>query len=261
MRACKLTRLNRSTLHYQPKERDEAGLCGRLRELAGERPRFGYRRLHLLVCREGLHVNHKRIYRLYRQEGLSVRRRKRKRVARADRRPLPVPDGTNERWSMDFVHDCTAVGRRFRTLNIVDDFTREALAMVVDTSISGHRVARVLEQLVQQRGAPNAVVSDNGPEFTGRALDAWAYARGIQLRFIEPGKPVQNAFVESFNGKFRDECLNQHWFISLADARTTIEAWRRDYNQVRPHSSLENLTPAEFAARHENPLRLASKAA
>jgi len=234
-------------------ERQNAGeeekLKARLRSLAGERRRFGYRRLTVLLRREGWTVNPKRGYRLYRQEGLQVRRRKRKRIGAVERQPLAIPIRQNERWSMDFVADALTDGRRFRSLNIVDDFNRECLAAQVDTSITGARVVRVLEQLRELHGLPQVLVTDNGPEFAGQALDVWAYEQGVKLHFIEPGKPVQNAFIESFNGKMRDECLNEHWFISLTEARQTIEAWRRDYNEVRPHSSLGNRTPQEFTAR------------
>lgn len=233
-------------MRYRPTLRlDEPVLRRRLRELALERRRFGYRRLHVLLGREGLAVNHKRVERLYRDEGLTVRRRARKRVAAAARTPLLLPTGPNEQWSLDFVSDALSWGRRVRLLAVVDTVTREALAIEVDTSLPGERVVRVLERLATERGAPAAIVLDNGPELTGRALDQWAYGRGVQLRFIAPGKPVQNAFAESFVGRLRDECLNEHWFTTLADARRTVEAWRRDYNAVRPHSALGYRTPTE----------------
>jgi putative transposase len=219
----------------------------RLQAHAAARSRFGYRRLHVLLEREGIRVNHKRVHRLYRAAGLQVRRRRRKRLTRGDRVPLPLPSSRGERWSMDFTADTLADGRNFRTLNIVDDFTRECLAIEVDRSLPGLRVARVLERLAVTVGLPRAIVVDNGPEFAGRTLDAWAYAHDVTLRFIRPGKPVENAYVESFNGKFRDECLNEHWFVSLADAQLAIEAWRVDYNTVRPHSSLNGATPDQFA--------------
>ena len=224
------------------------GRRGRLRELAQERRRFGYRRLTVLLRREGWAVNHKRVYRMYREEGLGVRRRKRKRMGAVERQALAIPVRPNERWSMDFISDALSEGRKFRSLNIVDDFNRECLAAEVDTSITGVRVVRVMERLREQRGLPQILVTDNGPEFAGRALDVWAYEHGVKRHFIEPGKPVQNAFIESFNGKMRDECLNDHWFLSLGEARETIEGWRRDYNEVRPHTSLGNRTPQEFKA-------------
>jgi putative transposase len=246
-RACRLIGISESSWRYVS-VRSDGPLVDRLRELAVERSRFGYRRLYVLLRREGFLVNHKRVYRLYRREGLMVKRRKRKRVMLL-RTPLPLPSGPNERWSMDFITDTLADGRVIRTLNIVDDFTRECRAIEVDTSLPGLRVARVLERLHSESGLPRAIVVDNGPEFSGRLLDAWAYQRGVKLQFIQPGKPIQNAFVESFNARFRDECLNEHWFVGLADARERIEAWRQDYNTQRPHQSLGQLTPEQYARR------------
>lgn len=214
--------------------------------IARERPRFGYRRLYVRLRREGLMVNHKRVYRLYRAEGLAVRKRKRKRINATQRQPHALPTRPNQRWSMDFVSDGLGNGRRFRTLNVVDDFSRECLAIEADFSLPGARVVRVLDQLIEVRGKPEAIVIDNGPEFAGRALDAWAYERGVALLFIRPGKPIENAFIESFNGRFRDECLNQHWFLSMKHARALISAWKEDYNTVRPHSALGNMPPAEY---------------
>jgi len=245
-RACELVGIERSSYRYAFRRPEAAGLRERLRELAQERRRFGYRRLTVLLRREGWAVNHKRVYRLYREAGLGVRRRKRKRIGAGQRQPLTIPTRRDERWSLDFVSDALTDGRKFRSLNIVDDYNRECLAAEVDTSIPGARVVRVLERLRERRGLPQLLVMDNGPEFAGQAVDVWAYEQGVQLHFIEPGKPVQNAFIESFNGKMRDECLNEHWFMSLREARETIEAWRRDYNEVRPHSSLGNRTPQEF---------------
>jgi putative transposase len=248
-RACRLVGMARTSCRYErPRQGREEKLKARLHTLAGERRRFGYRRLTVLLRREGWTVNHKRVYRLYRQEGLGVRRRKRKRLGAAERRPLIPPTRGNERWSMDFVSDALTDGRKFRSLNIVDDYNRECLAAEVDTSLPGARVVRVLERLRELRGLPQVLVMDNGPEFAGQALDVWAYEQGVKLHFIDPGKPVQNAFIESFNGRMRDECLNEHWFVSLQEARETIESWRRDYNEVRPHSSLGNRTPQEFVA-------------
>ncbi len=220
-----------------------------MRAIAHERPRFGYRRLHVLLQREGFQVNHKKVYRLYCEERLKIRRKKRKRVAQVPRQPKPVPEAPNERWSMDFIHDTLFNGLVFRVLTIVDDHSRESPGLLVDRTISGERVARFLDNLAEERGLPEVIVVDNGPEFTSRALDEWAYRRGVRLHFIQPGKPVQNCFVESFNGKFRDECLNEHWFTSMNDAKATIEQWRRDYNGTRPHSSLGNQTPEQFALR------------
>ena len=244
-RACGLVGLGRSTCRYQTRRADWPALRERLHALAAERRRFGYRRLYILLRREGYRVNLKRVYRLYRDEGLAVRRRRRRRrVARGA--PLAGPTRINERWSLDFLLDTLEDGRRVRLLAVVDDFTRACLAIEVDTSLGGRRVVEVLQRLVETRGKPAVLITDNGPEFAGRALDAWAYAQGIRLHFIEPGKPNQNAYVESFNGRFRDECLNEHWFLSLAQTRQIVEAWRLDYNAVRPHSSLGNVSPTEF---------------
>ena len=247
-RACRLAKLNYSTWQYRSRRQERSGLRERLCELAGERRRFGYRRLHALLRREGWQVNHKAVYRLYVEEGLQVRKRKRKRVARAERQPMLLPAAANERWSMDFQHDLLATGQRFRTLNIVDDFSRECPAIEVDTSLPGVRVVRVLDRLAETWGLPLEIVVDNGPELAGQALDEWAYRNGVRLHFIEPGKPTQNAFIESFNGRFRDECLNENWFLDLDDAREIIEAWRIDYNTKRPHSALGHATPEEFAS-------------
>lgn len=248
-RACGLVGISASSLGYVTRRTLPPGLRDRLLSLARERPRYGYRRLHVLLRREGFEVNHKRVHRLYRAEGLTVRRRLRKRIARSVRTPMAITSHRNERWSLDFMSDQLADGRVFRTLNVVDEFTRECLAIEVDTSLSGGRVVRVLEQLCKEHGLPEALITDNGPEFTSRALDNWAYRTGVELRFIQPGKPSQNAFVESFNGHFRDECLNEHWFSSLTETREVIEEWRVDYNTLRPHSSLDDLTPEEYAAR------------
>ena len=253
-RACGLIGMSRGSWRYQPKERDEAVLRRRLRELAGERPRFGYRRLHRMLCREkknGLpkwRVNHKRVYRIYREERLAMRVRKRKRFRAEARVPLVLPTRANQVWTMDFTRDTLASGRKFRTLNLMDGYTREAPWVEVDTSLPGLRVVRVLQRVAEERGLPETIQVDNGPEFISQAVDQWAYAHGVTLHFIDPGKPVQNAFIESFNGKFRDECLNQNWFENLEDARQIIEAWRVDYNTVRPHSSLGCRTPEEYAA-------------
>jgi putative transposase len=251
-RACRLVGIGRSTLRYRSRPRpEEESLRRRLRELAAQRPRFGYRRLHVLLRREGVIINHKRIERLYREEGLAVRRRRRKRVARDGRGRAAVPERPNQQWGIDFVSDALAWGRRIRLFTVVDVFTREVLAIEVDTSLPGGRVVRVLEQLVLERGAPDEIVLDNGPELAGKAVDQWAYERGVWRRFIEPGKPVQNAFVESFQGRLRDECLDRHWFVGLNDARHTIEAWRQDYNQSRPHSALGYRPPEEFRQAFE----------
>lgn len=246
-RICRLLGLSRSVLHYTSQRQDD-GLQQRLVELAGERRRFGYRRLHILVEREGFMVNHKRVHRLYRQAGLAVRkRRKRERVA-VERSPLQVPSGPNHTWSMDFVFDALASGKPVKCLTVVDDCTREAVEIAVARRINGQGVADILESVCRFRGYPTMIRTDQGSEFTGRALDQWAAANGVKLLLIQPGKPAQNAYIESFNGKFRDECLNENWFTSLEHAKVTIATWRRDYNEVRPHSSLGKSTPAKFAA-------------
>jgi putative transposase len=245
-RACGLMKVHRASCRYRRRRSEDPGLRTRLRELAETRRRFGYRRLQVLLLREGWRVNHKRIYRLYVEEKLGLRR-KRGRKRSGARQPLLEPTGANQVWSMDFMTDALSSGRRFRTLNIVDDFTREAVAIEVDTSLGGLRVARVLEELKIERGLPGQIRSDNGPEFTSRALDQWAYEHGIRWHYIQPGRPMENGYVESFNGRLRDECLNENWFGDLAEARETIEAWRQDYNQSRPHSALGYRTPEEFA--------------
>jgi putative transposase len=254
-RACRVIGLARSTCRRPPQSGGDGPLRTRLCALAAERPRFGYRRLHVLLGREGIVANHKRVWRLYRQEGLAVRRKRRKRAAQQRRVLLAPATELNERWSMDFVGDSLADGRTFRAFTLVDDFSREAPAIVVDHSLPGERIVRELDAVVAERGAPGMIVIDNGPEFAGKALDAWAYQRGVKLHFIRPGKPTENAYIESFNGKFRDECLNEHWFVSLDHAREVIEAWRIDYNDVRPHSAIGNLAPAEFARRARAELR------
>jgi putative transposase len=245
-RACRLLDLSRSVLRYQSCRADDSRLRTRLKALAEQYPKYGYPTLHDLLKTEGLVQNRKRTYRLYCEEGLQVRTKKRKKLKRP-RVPMLVPNGINERWSMDFISDQLANGRRFRVLNIVDDFSRECVGQVVDTSISGQRVARYLDELSSRRGLPKTIVCDNGPEFTSKALFFWSRKTGVKLHFIQPGKPTQNAFVESFNGKFRDQCLNLYWFRDLADARRTIEDWRMHYNEVRPHRSLNGQPPAVFA--------------
>lgn len=250
-RACGLMNISTSVLRYRARPETNKQLHERIVSLAGQRRRFGYRRIHILLEREGWHINVKRVYRLYRDAGLAVRKRSRKRIGLTERVPLLLPETPNHTWSMDFVHDGLADGRRIRCLNVVDDFTKESIVIEVDTSISGERVTRVLDGIAEFRPLPRMIRVDNGPEFTSLALDAWAHARGVRLAFIQPGKPTQNAYIESFNGRFRDECLNDHWFLTLHEARVLIEAWRKDYNSTRPHSSLGNITPAEFAAQHQ----------
>lgn len=216
------------------------------------RRRYGSPRMHVLIRREGKIVNHKRIERIYAEEGLQLRKRKKRRQTAALRVVIATPLKPNVRWSMDFVSDNISDGRKFRCLTIVDDFSRESPAIVVDTSLPGQRVTGILDYLGGTRGLPDTIVCDNGPEFAGIALDRWAHERGVKIAFIRPGKPTENAFIESFNGKFRDECLNENWFTSLKDAQEKIETWRRDYNSNRPHSSLGNLTPDEFMRWHQS---------
>ena len=245
-RACRVVGLRRSSHRYRSKRSEAGSLLARLRELAAARPRFGYRRLHILLRREGAVVNAKRVYRLYRREGLAVRIRRRKRLRVPRLPPIDPPTRRNERWAMDFVSDVLTDGRRFRALTLIDAFTRECPVIEVDTSLPGARVVRVLERIAAERGYPKSITVDNGPEFICTAMDKWAFEHGVELRFIQPGKPMQNGHVESFNGRFRDECLSQCWFSTLARARAEIEIWRVDYNAVRPHSALDGRTPEEF---------------
>lgn len=247
-RACRLIGLSRSVLVYQPQPED-GRLRDRLEALAGERRRFGYRRLAVLLAREGIRANHKRVHRVYRAAGLAVRRRRRRNRLAVPRQPLVLPAAANDTWSMDFVFDALYDARRLKCLTVVDDCTKESVAIVVARRMGGDDVARILDEICRFRGYPRAIRTDQGPEFTGRALDQWAHARGVELRLIQPGKPTQNAYIESFNGRFRDECLNEHWFLSLEHARAVVAEWRRDYNEQRPHSALGNLTPAEYAHR------------
>ena len=247
-RACALIGIAPKTYRYASSRSDDRELRARLRRLAGERRRFGYRRLRILLRREGIELNHKKLFRIYREERLTVRHRGGRKRALGTRAPMALPQGPDRRWSLDFVSDVLADGRRFRVLVVVDDFTRQCLALIVDTSISGRRVARELDTIVATRKKPLIVVSDNGTELTSHAILRWQQERVVGWHYIAPGKPVENAFVESFNGRFRDECLNEHVFRGLPMARRIIEAWRRDYNVCRPHTSLGGLVPNEFAA-------------
>jgi putative transposase len=250
-RAVRFTGFARSTIRYRTARPPQDELRARIRAIAAERPRWGYRFIHEKLRREGWPVNRKRVQRLYREEGLAVRRRgkrRRSQLPRVVRAPLARP---NKRWNMDFLSDTLSSGRTFRCLTVVDEFSRECVAIYPSNSIPAVRVIEVLERVREERGLPEVIVTDSGSEFTSRAFDAWAYARGVRIDFIQPGKPVQNCFVESFNRTFRDDCLNMHWFLSMADAARTIEAWRVDYNEVRPHSSLGRLTPAEFRQQYQ----------
>ena len=245
-RACKIVRLSRSSCRYQAKPTNDTEIRTRLRQLAEQRRKFGAPRLHVLLRREGFLINHKRTERLYREEGLSLRLKRRRKRSSHLRVVLATPERINQHWSMDFVSDSLHNGRRFRILTVVDDLSKECPVLEADHSLTGQRVTRVLERVSLTRGLPDVITVDNGPEFISKAVDAWAYANGVKLHFIQPGKPTQNAYIESFNGKFRDECLNEHVFTSLHDAQQKIETWRQDYNVNRPHRSLNQLTPEEF---------------
>ena len=247
-RACSVVGADRKSMRYRSRRADDGELRSRLRELAQVRRRFGYRRLHILLRRDGVVINHKKTQRLYTEEGLTVRKRKSRRRAVGARAAPPVVAMPNQRWSLDFVHDQLASGRRFRVLNVVDDVTRECLLAVADTSISGKRVVRELADLVAMRGKPGMIVSDNGTELTSNAVLSWCGEAGIEWHYIAPGKPTQNGYVESFNGRMRDELLNETLFMTLDQARETIAAWADDYNTERPHSSLGYQTPAVHAA-------------
>jgi putative transposase len=236
-RACRVIPISRKAVWYTPQRpvRDEE-LVARMKQLGEQYPRYGYLMLHELLRREGLVENRKRTYRIYTELGMQVRTRV----------PLDVPTRANQRWSLDFVHDQLADSRRIRVLNVVDDYSRVCVGQLVDLSISGERMARCLDELSRGRGLPNCIVMDNGPEMTSKAMFLWSQRTGVKLHFIQPGKPTQNAFVESFNGRFRDGCLNQHWFQSLADARQIIDEWRDHYNRIRPHSALNYRSPADY---------------
>ena len=262
-RACSIFGVDRTSVRYAPRRSDDGDLRSRLREIAAERRRFGYRRLGIMLAREGLVMNHKKLLRLYREENLRVRRRRGRKRAMGTRAPMALPQGPNQRWRLDFVSDTLISGRRIRILAVVDDFTRECLALVVDTSLSGARVARELDAIIATRGRPPLmIVSDNGTELTSLAILRWTQERPVEWHYIAPGKPQQNGYVESFNGRLRDECLNETLFVSLGHARSVLRLWRDDYNHVRPHSGVGGLTPADAAKRvvqhrpdghHDNP--------
>lgn len=220
----------------------------RIRDLAAARVRYGYRRVHVLLAREGWKVNHKRVFRLYRLEGLSLRLKVRKKRVSAPRLIQPAPTAPNQRWSMDFMSDSLHDGRRFRVFTLVDNMTRESPHIAVERSFSGQQIAEILDQVGQRIGLPEAIQLDNGPEFTSKALDEWAARNKVKLLFSRPGTPTDNPYVEAFNGRLRAECLDQHWFTSLEDAKSTIESWRKEYNTERPHTALGNLAPAEYRA-------------
>lgn len=248
-RSLAIVGMSASSLRYEPRPDRNVALRARIVALAQRYRRYGVGMIHLKLRQAGELVNYKRVERLYRLEKLHIRRRRRKKIPVSDRQPLIRPGGANEVWSMDFVFDRIGSGRTLKILVITDDATHESVAIVPEHTIGGDHLTRILDGICSQRGKPAVIRSDNGPEFTGRAMLTWAHRNGIALRLIEPGKPNQNAYVESFNGRFRDECLNEHWFVSLAHARAVIEAWRREYNEERPKESLGGLTPAQFAKR------------
>ncbi len=248
-RVAGLMMINRATMNHQSRRDPQHALRVRLRELAASRVRFGYRRLTVLLRREGWAVNAKRIYRLYTEDGLAVRTKVRKKIARRARVPALRATRPNEKWSMDFVAARLLDGRWFRVLTVVDQFTRECVLLLADSSLTGHKVALALSQAIAERGAPMSITVDNGTGFASKAMEVWAYQHGVQLDFIRPGRPVENSYIESFNGRLRDECLNVEVFFALADVRDQLKRWRQDYNQVRPHSSLRDSAPAVFAAQ------------
>ena len=248
-RACKALFVDRSSVRYISIRPDDDVSRAAMKAVAAERRRFGYRRIHIMLERQGIVMNQKKLRRLYREEKLQVRKRGGRKRALGTRRPMIAPGRTNERWSLDFVSDAFTDGRRFRVLAVVDDFTRECLALVADTSLSGTRVVRELDAVIARRGRPCTIVSDNGTELTSMAILKWCQESGVEWHYIAPGKPMQNGFVESFNGRFRDECLNETLFSTLTQARTAIDLWKEDYNRSRPHSALGNITPIEFAMK------------
>lgn len=247
-RACRLVGGNRSVLRYQSRKSGEEELVKKIKELAWEKKRYGYRRIHLLLKRTGLQINHKKVYRLYKASGLKVLKRGGRKKAVGSRKVEMLITRPNQRWALDFVHDALANGRRIRLLTIMDVFTRESLRILVNTSINGRQVTEVLEQLIEERGQPETIISDNGTEFTSSRVLNWCYEKKVSWQYIQPGKPQQNGNIESFNGKLRDECLNEHWFQSLNEAECLIEKWRIDYNCQRPHSALKGQTPQEVAS-------------
>lgn len=247
--ACRVLEFPESTYFYKSRRQPRTALRLRLRELAASRPRYGYHRLHVLLRREGWMVNRKLVYRLYREEGLAVRTRRRRKLVSQPRLVLAQPTAANERWAMDFVSDQFVRGGRFRVFTVIDIFTRECLSLHVARSIRSQDVATVLDRVIARRSAPTAITCDNGTEFTSNVFDEWAFLRKIQLDFIRPGKPVENAFIESFNGRLREECLSQNWFTDIDDAQAAMAAWMAEYNESRPHTSLGDLAPADYARR------------
>ena len=250
--ACGLVTVSRTVMHYKPLTSElNTQIQQRIKELAEKHRRYGHIRLHVLIRRAGFMVNHKRTERIYRAEGLSLRIRRRRKYAAVVRSPLSEATRPNERWAIDFIQDSLWCGRKFRTFSVVDTFSRECLTVESDTSLPSYRVVRILDRLAELKGFPASIRVDNGPEFIAKALDEWAYRNNVKLDFIRPGKPVENAYVESFHGKFRDECLNKNYFLDLQEAKDIIESWRIEYNTFRPHSSLDYQTPEEFLKQYE----------
>ena len=251
-RACSLAGVSRTVMHYTSRLSElNDRIRRRMKDLAEKHRRYGHIRLYILLRREGLRVNHKRTERLYRAEGLSLRIRRRRKFVAVVRNPLPPATRPNQRWAMDFVQDALSSSRKFRTLSVVDTYSRYGLTIEADTSLPGHRAVRILERVAEIHGLPDSIRDDNGPEFISKALDEWAYRNNVKLDFIRPGKPTENGYIESFNGRFRDECLNEHYFLDLQEAKELIEAWRQEYNGFRPHSSLKYQTPDEFLKHFE----------
>ena len=250
-RACQLVGANRASMRYESNKSEEGLLKERITSIAHEKRRYGYRRIHVLLKREGIKINHKKLFRIYKQLGLKVLKRGGRKRAMGTRVVAMALTKKNQEWSLDFVHDVLESGRRIRMLTVVDDFTRESIKIAVDTSLNGRRVCEELEQIIEARGKPERILSDNGTEFTIMAILRWCQEQGIRWDYIQPGKPYQNGYIESFNGKLRDECLNEHIFVNLQEAKRLVETWREDYNKRRPHSSLNGKTPNEVAQEEE----------
>ena len=248
-RACQLVGVHRSVVRYSSRKKDESTLVGKIKQIAYEKRRFGYRRIHVMLRRAGIKVNHKRVYRIYHACGLKVLKRGGRKRALGSRRVEGKPSTRNERWALDFVHDALAEGKRIRMLTVIDTYTRECLQVEVDTSINGRKVTEILQKLIEANGRPKAILSDNGTEFTSNAVVRWSTEMQIDWQYIEPGKPYQNGNIESFNGKLRDECLNENWFLNLSDARRIVRKWVEDYNTCRPHSALNGQTPHELVSQ------------
>jgi len=258
-RSCGLVKLQRSYMYYKKHGKDDRALRLRILDIAKSRPRFGYLRIHTLLVREGWKVNKKRVHRIYRQEGLQVRTKIRKKHINRTRIPLPIPTVPNERWSMDFIHDRLTDGRQFRILTVIDQYSRECPILAAEKAMNGEKVVKYLEMAAKSYGLPTAITVDNGSEFTSKALDSWAYKNGVHLDYIRPGKPVENAFIESFNGRLRDEFLNTNLFFSLEEVSSKLEWWRQDYNNVRPHSSTEGKPPSQYAKEQKRGLQNTKK--